>query len=443
MRMCFSMRSPFSAFSVFESSNPMILSESRTDDTSGLVTMTAASANRIASVAPRSMPAGLSQITQSNFPRISWMPLPTPSSVNASLSRVCEAGKSHSVSSRLSRMRACGSFAMPWTTLMRSKTTRRSAPITRSRLRSPTSKSTTATFWPVCASAAPSAAVDVVLPTPPLPDVTTRTLAMFAFSCMISIQGCYRQDAVLEPALGSPVAEARVPFFRGPVIAVDRDQLGFVLAAKNPCTPIAHGTRHGPSAQRAVDVDRSTGDDFRARGHRTEHGDVAVGEDDGLARADRTFDQQRGRFLALGRPGRRSRARVLGGCRRCSFKARRGSPAFEQWRQRRAELIRMGALEAHDANAALGQALEQIADSRLAQRNAGQVEDDRSADEKVGRVPAPFVDFGQPRVERRGRREHERHEGAATESHRCLGSNGSRTCHKENLGDRTCGVAPD
>jgi len=103
----------------------------------------------------------------------------------------------------------------------------------------------------------------------------------------------------------------------------------------------------------------------------------------------------------------------------------------------------MGTLEAHDANAALGQALEQLADSRLAQRNAGQVEDDRSADEKVGRVPAPLVHFGQPRAERRGRREHERHEGAATESHRCLGSNGSRTCHKETSGDRTCGVAPD
>src|SRR3954464_1617508 len=120
--------------------------------------------------------------------------------------------------------------------------------MTRSRLRRPTSKSTTTTFLPIFASAAPSAAVDVVLPTPPLPDVTTRTLAMFAFSCMISIQCCYRQDAVLEPALGGPVAEARVHFFRGPVIAVDRDQLGFILAAENPRTSIAHGPRHGPSA---------------------------------------------------------------------------------------------------------------------------------------------------------------------------------------------------
>ena len=159
-------------------------SESRTDDTSGLVTMTATSANRIASVAPRSIPAGLSQITQSNFPRSSLMTSATPSSVSASLSRVCDAGSNHSVSRRLSRMSACDSFATPWMTLTRSKTTRRSAPITRSRLRSPTSKSTTATFCPACANAAPSAAVDVVLPTPPLPDVTTTTLDMLADSAI-------------------------------------------------------------------------------------------------------------------------------------------------------------------------------------------------------------------------------------------------------------------
>src|ERR1700674_1392531 len=72
-------------------------------------------------------------------------------------------------------MRACGSLAVPWTTLIRSNTTRRSAPMMRSRLRSPTSKSTTTPFFPARASAAPSAAVDVVLPTPPLPDVTTIT----------------------------------------------------------------------------------------------------------------------------------------------------------------------------------------------------------------------------------------------------------------------------
>ena len=82
-------------------------SESRTEETSGLVTTTATSAWRMASVAPRSMPAGLSQITQSNFSRSSSMTRATPSSVRASLSRVCEAGSSESVSSRLSRISAC------------------------------------------------------------------------------------------------------------------------------------------------------------------------------------------------------------------------------------------------------------------------------------------------------------------------------------------------
>ena len=49
----------------------MMRSESRTEETSGLVTTTATSAWRMASVAPRSMPAGLSQITQSKRSRSS------------------------------------------------------------------------------------------------------------------------------------------------------------------------------------------------------------------------------------------------------------------------------------------------------------------------------------------------------------------------------------
>src|SRR6266481_2046851 len=178
----------------------------------------------MASVAPRSMPAGLSQITQSNLPRISLITLATPCSVRASLSRVCEAGSSHRFSSRLSRIRACDSRATPCTTLIRSKTTRRSAPRTRSSLRKPTSKSTTATLSPACASAAPSAAVDVVLPTPPLPDVTTRTLAIVDLLSRL-IQRGNSHDLALQPGLGGPVAKRGVDLFRGLVIAVDGEQL--------------------------------------------------------------------------------------------------------------------------------------------------------------------------------------------------------------------------
>ena len=98
----------------------MIRSESRTEETSGLVTTTATSAWRIARVAPRSMPAGLSQMIQSKVSRSSFMTISTPSDVRLSLSRVCEAGSRNSVSSRLSRISACGSLASPCTTLIRS-----------------------------------------------------------------------------------------------------------------------------------------------------------------------------------------------------------------------------------------------------------------------------------------------------------------------------------
>src|SRR2546430_3104858 len=292
MRMCLSTRCPFSAFSVLESSSPMMRSESRTDDTSGLVTMTATSANRIASVAPRSIPAGLSQITQSNFPRSSLMTSATPSSVSASLSRVCDAGSNHSVSRRLSRMSACDSFATPWMTLTRSKTTRRSAPITRSRLRSPTSKSTTATFCPACASAAPSAAVDVVLPTPPLPDVTTRTLAIPYLLCRL-IQRCNFHDIAFKPRLGRPITQRGAYVFRGLVVAVDRQQLCFDSLTENPRGRIAVDTRHRSAAKRSVDMDRTTGDDLRAGTDRTQHGHIALGKNNRLTGAHRAVEQQR------------------------------------------------------------------------------------------------------------------------------------------------------
>src|ERR1700681_4563510 len=174
------------------------------------------------------MPAGLSQRIQSNLVRRSAMMLPTPWSVSASLSLVWDAGSSHKFSKRLSRIRACESLATPCTTLIRSKTTRRSAPITRSRLRSPTSKSTTTTDWPDCAKAAPRAAVDVVLPTPPLPDVTTKTLAILLPFYAVSVQGCDAENGTFEPNLNGPTAKARVHVLGGLVISIDGEKLGFV-----------------------------------------------------------------------------------------------------------------------------------------------------------------------------------------------------------------------
>src|SRR5476651_1076658 len=179
------------------------------------------------------MPAGLSQRIQSNLVRSCAIMLPTPASVRASLSLVWDAGSSHKFSRRLSRIRACESFATPCTTLIRSNTTRRSAPRTRSRFRRPTSKSTTTTFSPICASAAPSAAVEVVLPTPPLPDVTTNTLAILA-SLADLIQRYNFHDVAFEPRLSWTIAQGGVYFFSSLIVTVDGQQLCLDFLTINP-----------------------------------------------------------------------------------------------------------------------------------------------------------------------------------------------------------------
>src|ERR1700712_2473466 len=191
------------------------------------------------------MPAGLPHRLQSNGVERSAMTRPTPSSVSASLSRVCDAGSSQRFSRRLSRISACGSLATPCTTLMRSNTTRRSAPITRSRLRRPTSKSTTQTFSPCCARAAPSAAVEVVLPTPPLPDVTTRTLAIFNLLCRGSTERGDLHGIALQPNLRGPAAQTDIDVLGGLIETVDREQLGLDLVAEDAGVLVAVDARHG------------------------------------------------------------------------------------------------------------------------------------------------------------------------------------------------------
>src|SRR5689334_2512554 len=213
----------------------------------------------MASVAPRSIPAGLSHRIQSNRLLSSSMTRPTPSSVSASLSLVCEAGSSQRFSSRLSRIKACGSLATPCTTLMRSNTTRRSAPIIRSRLRRPTSKSTTATLCPLRASAAPKAAVEVVFPTPPLPDVTTNTWDIVLNLSAVSIQGGDLHGLAVKPCLYGAAAQASFQIVGGPVQAVDRQKLRFKAAAEDAGARIAREPGDRPAAQGSVDVDRTPG----------------------------------------------------------------------------------------------------------------------------------------------------------------------------------------
>src|SRR5215468_11276328 len=394
MRMCFATRSPFSAFAVLESSMPMMRSESRTEETSGLVTMMASSAKRIAIEAPRSMPAGLSQITQSKRLRNSAITVPTPSSVSASLSRVCDAGRSQRFSSRLSRISACGSLATPCTTLMRSNTTRRSAPITRSRLRRPTSKSTTTTLSPRCARAAPRAAVVVVLPTPPLPDVTTSTLAISKLLCW-SVQRCDSHSLALKPGLGGPAAQGSIDVFRGLIKSINCKQFGLDPLAEDPRVGIAVHARHGATAQRAIDVDRPARDHLRAGADRAQNRHVAVREDHRLARAHRILQEQRARLLRLG-------------FFRCARLDHTAATAREQRRHARRQAGLLHAFDAEHADVALLQARQEMGDSGLAEVHRGQVDHDRTPDKKSRRTRNGRVDLLQP-VDDRDRRD--KHEG--------------------------------
>src|SRR4051794_22852101 len=137
--------------------------------------------------------------------------------------------------------------------------------MTRSRLRSPTSKSTTTTRFPSRASAAPSAAVDVVLPTPPLPDVTTRTWAIHR-SFSVSVDCLDFQRVAFQPGVNRFVAEVRFDLIGYAVVPVYRHEFRFQPAAENPSATVPIGAGQGSSAQGSVDVDRSRRDDFRARG---------------------------------------------------------------------------------------------------------------------------------------------------------------------------------
>src|ERR1700686_3273003 len=340
------------------------------------------------------MPAGLSQRIQSNLVRRSSIMLPAPSSVRASLSLVWDAGSNHKFSKRLSRMRACESFATPCTTLMRSNTTRRSAPRTRSRVRRPTSKSTTTTFAPICASAAPSAAVEVVLPTPPLPDVTTKTLAILISPSRL-IQRCNFHDVAFEPHLSWLIAQGGVDFFSSLIITVNCQELCLDFLTVNASGRVAIGARHRTAAKRSVDMDGAACDNFGPGSDRTQDRHVAFGKNR-LTRAHRAFEQQ-GHWFGFD-------LRLL----RFVLRKHAVASARKQRWHIRSEASSVHALDAKDTNIPLFEACDEVHDSRLAKVHGGKVEHHRLADKKTGRLAECRVYFLKPGHDRNHWAKHER-----------------------------------
>src|SRR3954468_6483426 len=255
---------PSTARLVLDDSMPRMRSESRTDDTSGLVTTSASSAKCIAISAPVSMPAGESHTMYSKpMPARSVSTFSTPSLDSASLSRVCDAASTNRLSVCLSLISAWFSVASPWMTLTKSSTTRRSQPMMRSRLRRPTSKSMTAVLWPASARPEAKLALVVVLPTPPLPDVTTMILAMVSLSDRFHHELAF--GAAVQPhlrGLAEHVGGQRD--FGRAVDARDGDELCFERQGEDARLGVALGAGDRLAAQGRIDVDVAVGDDFGA-----------------------------------------------------------------------------------------------------------------------------------------------------------------------------------
>src|SRR5688500_18979834 len=193
----------------------------------------------------------------------------------------------------------------------------------RSRLRRPTSKSITATFLPWRARPQAMLALVVVLPTPPLPEVTTMISAKCWSSVLLWVPTSWASVELFDAerfAVQPDLHRLAVQFLRDVlqhlVVAGDGDQFGVEFAAEDACLRIALGAGEGAAAEGTVDVDGAVGDDFGAGADGGEHGEVAVVGVDLLAGAHGRGVHQAG-FAARGRGLWRGFAGVL-------FRARRG-----------------------------------------------------------------------------------------------------------------------
>src|SRR5690606_27537562 len=127
----------------------------------------------------------------------------------------------------------------------------------RSRLRRPTSKSTTAVLWPRRARPMAMLALEVVLPTPPLPEVTTMISAngdllgdacrggagsgMAAAGRRGSVEGSQLQLPVFKPYLHGLAAQGFGDIVQYLVVAGNGHQLGMEFAAEDARIGVALG----------------------------------------------------------------------------------------------------------------------------------------------------------------------------------------------------------
>src|SRR5690606_19575019 len=205
-----------------------------------------------------------------------------------SLSRVCDAGRMLRLSMRLSLIRVWWRLDSPLITLSKSYTTRRSQPMIRSRLRRPTSKSMITVLWPCMARPVPIAALVVVLPTPPLPEVTTIISANVVSSFDVHSCSQWANDELIAFQTGLdaffPVLFLQV--FVHFVIARDGNQLRLQALTENAGIGVTLHAGQGAAPQRAIHMDVAIAENFGAGAYRRDDHPVAAGRIHLLAGTD-------------------------------------------------------------------------------------------------------------------------------------------------------------
>ena len=231
--------------------------------------------------------------------------------------------------------------------------------MTRSRLRKPTSKSTTTT----CSPRAPN-------PHQLLRWTLSCRRLLFRmhhhdlghFQCSFGSVHCYDLELIpFEPGLYRRLAQMRLDFVGNDAVAIDGDQLGVQPAAKD-FSPAGCRRRQPISpAQRSVDVNGTGGDDSRAGRHRPDDSHVAVRVNDRLAGTHRGVDQKRADRRRLRRLN--CRRRRCGGIGPLGLAAHQGrNPAVD--------IGRICSLDTENADVASAQFVQETEECRFGQGEA-------------------------------------------------------------------------
>ena len=269
------------------------------------------------------MPAGLSQMTQSNFSRSSSMTLATPSSVSASLSRVCEAGSRDRLSTPLVADQRLGQLGVALDDVDQvvddaALGAHHQVEVAQADVEIDDHDVLARLRQRRAERGRRGRLADAALAR--CDDQDLGHIRHSSFS--VQSRRCERHRS----SPSSHACTARPRHVRQPCRRRSgrgrRSRCSSASSLRQkmraPALPAEPGDR--PAAQRAVDVDRAAGDHLRAGRDRAEDRHVALRENDRLARAHRVRDDQRAHLRALGRGRHRHRvafpARRVRGLRR-------------------------------------------------------------------------------------------------------------------------------